>query len=113
MMAAVTYRTDPDGATVHATIAGELDLAEADAIRDSLVAKAREMSGQYLHVDVAEVSLLDSYAVGALVSARNTAASEGVTLTLVNPSPPVRKVIEVTGLADVFGLNPAGSAGEG
>jgi anti-sigma B factor antagonist len=104
MMAAVSYRSDPDGATTHATIAGELDLAEADLIRDSLAAKAAEMGGGFLHVDVAEVTFLDSYALGALVSARNTAASSGVRLTLTNPSYPVRKAIEVTGLSEVFGL---------
>ncbi|MFC7530587.1 STAS domain-containing protein [Actinoplanes sp. GCM10030250] len=109
MMAAVSYRTDPDG-VVDATITGELDLAEADSIRDSLVSAARGMSGPYLRVDLSQVSFMDSYALGALVSARNTAASVGVTLTLVDPSPPVRKAIEVTGLSDVFGLADQGSS---
>jgi anti-sigma B factor antagonist len=53
---------------------------------------------------VSDVTLIDSYAIGVLVSARNSAASAGVTLTLVDPSPPVRKAIEVTGPADVFVL---------
>ena len=108
MMVEVTYRTEPDGSVVHATITGELDLDRADEIRDSLAGAARGITAKFRRVDVSGVTFLDSYALGALVSARNTAASAGVTLTLADPSPPVRKAIEVTGLADVFGLGKQG-----
>ena len=57
---------------------------------------------------MSRLSFIDSYALGALVSARNTAAAAGVTLSLADPSPPVRKAIEVTGLGDVFGLPVSG-----
>ncbi|WP_067500708.1 STAS domain-containing protein [Actinoplanes sp. TFC3] len=96
-----------DGLLV-ASLAGELDLDSADEVRDSLAAAAEGTGCRYLHVDVSQLGFIDSYALGALVSARNSAAALGVTLTLVNPSGPVRKAINVTGLADVFGL-PAGS----
>ncbi|MEU4422376.1 STAS domain-containing protein [Actinoplanes sp. NPDC024001] len=104
--AVVTYHEEPGGDVLSATLSGELDLAYADDVRDSLAATAQATSCTWLRVDVSEVTLIDSYALGALVSARNTAAGAGVTLTLVNPSPPVRKAIEVTGLADAFGLPP-------
>lgn len=102
--ATVTYQPSADGATVQATLVGELDLGDADEIRDSLVATAQQPGCRRLDVDLAEVTFMDSYALGALVSARNSAAAAGVTLTLVNPSPPVRKALEVTGLSDVFWL---------
>ncbi|MBG0561551.1 STAS domain-containing protein [Actinoplanes aureus] len=102
--ATVTYRTSDDGTTLHATLTGELDLGDADDIRDSLVATARQTGCQRLEADLAEVGFIDSYALGALVSARNSAAADGITMTLVNPSPPVRKALEVTGLSDVFWL---------
>ncbi len=102
--AVVTYeQVDADG-LVTAVLAGELDLDRADAIRDSLAAASASGACRYLNVDVAEVTFIDSYALGALVSARNTAASNGVSLTLSNPSQPVRKAIQVTGLNHVFGL---------
>lgn len=101
--AVVTYEpVDADGLVV-AALSGEIDLDRADAVRDSLSAAAAGEC-RYLRVDVSEVTFIDSYALGALVSARNTAASSGVTLTLANPSQPVRKAIQVTGLNDVFGL---------
>ena len=102
--AVVTYEpVDADGLVV-AALSGEIDLDRADAVRDSLAAAAGASECRYLRVEVSEVTFIDSYALGALVSARNTAASSGVTLTLANPSQPVRKAIQVTGLNDVFGL---------
>lgn len=94
---------DPDG-LVAATLAGELDLDRADEVRDSLAATAGQTGVRYLRVDVSGLDFIDSYGLGALVSARNSAAAHGVTLTLADPSPPVRKAIEVTGLGQIFGL---------
>ena len=106
--AVVTYeQVDADGLVV-AALSGELDLDRADAIRDSLAATSASDGCRYLNVDVSEVTFIDSYALGALVSARNTAASNGVSLTLTHPSQPVRKAIQVTGLNDVFGLPALG-----
>lgn len=102
--ALVTYTpVDADGLLV-ASLDGELDLDSADVVRDSLAEAVRLFTCRRIQVDVSRLSFIDSYALGALVSARNTAAGAGVPLTLVNPSPPVRKAVEVTGLADVFGL---------
>ncbi|RSM58093.1 anti-sigma factor antagonist [Actinoplanes sp. ATCC 53533] len=102
--AVVTYeQVDADGLVI-AVLSGELDLDRADAIRDSLATAAASSECRYLNVDVGEVTFIDSYALGALVSARNTAASHGVSLTLTSPSQPVRKAIQVTGLNHVFGL---------
>ncbi|MEU7908758.1 STAS domain-containing protein [Actinoplanes sp. NPDC049118] len=102
--AVVTYeQVDADGLVV-ASLCGDLDLDRADAIRDSLAAAATAEECRYLHVDVAAVTFIDSYALGALVSARNSAASQGVTFTLANPSRQVRKAVQVTGLSHVFGL---------
>jgi anti-sigma B factor antagonist len=94
---------DPDG-LVTATLTGELDLDRADDVRDSLALAATSPACRYLRVDASGLAFIDSYGLGALVSARNSAAAEGVTFTLFDPSPPVRKAIEVTGLADVFGM---------
>ena len=94
---------DADG-LVLATLDGELDLDCADKVRDSLAETARQPECRFLRVDVSQLTFIDSYALGALMSARTSAAAAGVTLTLAAPSGPVRKAIEVTGLSDVFGL---------
>ena len=101
---AIRYEpVDPDGLVV-ATLTGELDLDRADEVRDNLAAVSATPGCVYLRVDVSGLDFIDSYGLGALVSARNSAAAKGVTFTLEKPSPPVRKAIEVTGLGDVFGL---------
>lgn len=106
--ALVSYSpVDPDG-LILAALDGELDLDCADKVRDSLAAEASKPECHFLVVDVSRLDFIDSYALGALVSARNTASAAGVTLTLANPSPPVRKAVEVTGLAEVFGLPAKG-----
>jgi len=102
--ALVSYtQVDADG-VITAGLHGELDVDTADTVRDSLAEVAVRPECRFLQVDVSGLTFIDSYAMGALVSARNTAAAAGATLTLTRPSPPVRKAIEVTGLGDVFGL---------
>jgi anti-sigma B factor antagonist len=102
--ALISYQpVDADG-LILASIGGDLDLDCADRVRDSLAETAGSPDCRALRIDVGELNFIDSYAMGALVSARNTAAAIGVPLTLANPSPPVRKALQVTGLSDVFGL---------
>lgn len=102
--ALVSYSpVDADG-LILATLDGELDLDCADTVRDSLAEVAEQGACRYLQVDASRLDFIDSYALGALVSARNTAAAVGVTLTLRNPSPPVLKAVQVTGLGHLFGL---------
>ena len=104
----VSYQpVDADGLLL-VELAGELDLDDADEVRDSLAAAAGRPDCRYLRVDVSKVTFIDSYALGALVCARNSAAGAGASLTLVEPSPQVYQAIQVTGLAEVFGLAPAG-----
>jgi anti-sigma B factor antagonist len=100
----IRYQPSDDDGLTSAVLSGELDLDRADQIRDDLARAAAEPGCRWLRVDVSELSFIDSYGLGALVSARNSAAASGAVLTLIQPSPPVRKAIEVTGLADVFGL---------
>jgi anti-sigma B factor antagonist len=104
MDAVISYQpVSPDG-LVLATVTGELDLDRADDVRDSLAQAASTPGCRFLRVDASGLGFIDSYGLGALVSARNSAAAAGVTFTLAEPSPPVRKAVEVTGLGDVFGL---------
>jgi anti-anti-sigma factor len=105
--AIVTYRTSEDGSTLHAMLlAPELDVDVADELRDSLEKAVAGSPFKQLSLDLAEVTFIDSYALGALVGARNSAAAAGMTMVLTRPSPPVRQAIEVTGLAEVFGIEP-------
>ena len=77
------------------SLAGELDLADAPALREALRG-AVERSPRRLVVDLAEVTFVDSTVLGALVEAR--ARIGGEAFALAAPGLEVRRALEVSGL---------------
>ena len=77
------------------SLAGELDLATAPALRDAL-RRAVERSPKRLVVDLAEVTFVDSTVLGALVEARSTLGGDA--FALAAPGLEVRRALEVSGL---------------
>jgi anti-anti-sigma factor len=57
-----------------------------------------------MRIDLSEVSFMDSTALGALVSIRN--AAEPRPVILENPLPLVLRILEITGLDQVFAIEP-------
>ena len=94
----ITHHDIHDG-VVRLAVAGEIDLATADQLRDA-IAQAAAGSRTEVIVDLAEVRFCDSTGIGAIVQARNAAASEGATVQVINPRGPVYRVLEVTGMLD-------------
>ena len=77
-------------------LAGELDLYNAPALREALRACV-ERGPKRLVVDLAEVTFVDSTALGALVEARSRLrGAEG--LALAAPGLETRRALEVSGL---------------
>ena len=83
------------------SLAGELDLADAPALREAL-RRAVERSPKRLVVDLAEVTFVDSTVLGALVEAR--AALGGDAFALAAPGLEVRRALEVSGLDRHFSV---------
>jgi anti-sigma B factor antagonist len=79
---------------------GELDAHTYQVFRDELLAVDE---GDVI-VDLSGVTFIDSMTLGALVQASKRAAARGDTLTVVAPDSHIRKVIEVTGLAQILRL---------
>jgi anti-sigma B factor antagonist len=77
------------------SLAGELDLADAPALREALRG-AVERSPRRLVVDLAEVTFVDSTVLGALVEARSRIGGEA--FALAAPGLEVRRALEVSGL---------------
>jgi anti-sigma B factor antagonist len=75
---------------------GELDLATANGLVEALV----EIAGSTLVVDLADLSFMDSSGIGALVGARKRIRAKGLgELVVTRPTPIVREVLEIVGLA--------------
>jgi anti-sigma B factor antagonist len=93
--AAVTGVDSREGAVV-VSLAGELDLYNAEEVRSALLeASAGEPS--VLVVDLGEVRFIDSTALGVLIEARSRMA-DGQGFRLAAPGVETRRALEVSGL---------------
>jgi anti-anti-sigma factor len=97
--------TAPGTGLVRLAAAGEIDMASAPQLDRALTDALTRHEPRHIEVDLAEVSFLDSSGINALVGARSRAASTGCRFSVTNPAPPVRRVLDVTGLSAVFGLS--------
>jgi anti-anti-sigma factor len=93
----------PDG-TVRISIHGEIDLDNAYHLRDAVDAALTAGKPPKIVFDLREAVLVDSVAIGILVSCYHAAAACGVPLTAADPSPVVYRQLWVCGLAGLFGL---------
>ena len=95
-----------DGVCVVSVI-GELDLASVEEF--STTARRSAALCAALEVDLGAVSFIDSTGLSALIKLREETGARGVPLTLANVSPATHRLLQVTGLLDVFHIR-AGSA---
>jgi anti-sigma B factor antagonist len=83
------------------SLAGELDLYSAPALREAL-RRAVERSPKRLVVDLAEVTFVDSTVLGVLVEARSRVGGEA--FALAAPGLAVHRALEVSGLDRHFAV---------
>ncbi len=97
----VQYDVEESTATVRAT--GDIDVATAPEFRDALY-RLIDGGEPTITVDMGAVSFIDSSGLGALVAAQKRARKQGATITVANLTSSARKLFEITGLLDVFGV---------
>jgi len=91
-----------DGAVV-VRLAGELDLYNADRVREPLLdAAARDVDR--LIVDLSELSFIDSTGLGVLIEARGRMANRRAFM-LVAPNVETRRALEISGLDQHFAVH--------
>jgi anti-sigma B factor antagonist len=91
-----------DGSTV-VRLAGELDLYNAHAVREALIAACEE-SPDRLVVDLSGVNFIDSTALGVLIEARTRMANRKGFL-LASPGLETRRALEISGLDKHFSVH--------
>ena len=91
--------TERDGRTV-VTVHGEVDLATSPQLRDSLAGIVDERAS--IVVDLDDVGFIDSTGIGVLVGGLKRARAHGGDLSLVCTQRRILKVLEITGLTQVF-----------
>ena len=92
--AAATF--DPNGVLV-VTLTGEVDISNVDRLRAS-IEPALAHAPDVAVFDLAELRFMDSSGIALLLRA----AARIPTVRVRNPSPMVRRIIEVTGLTGVL-----------
>jgi anti-sigma B factor antagonist len=94
----IEMRLDPTGAHV-VVLAGELDSANAAMLQERL-ASIPPQPTQRLIFDLTGLRFMDSAGIAVLIGA--AANTGGVSLR--NPSPVIRRVLQATGLSTVFSI---------
>ena len=87
------------------TLAGEVDLYTAPALRTRLLEAAESDCGAII-VDMSGVDFIDSSGLGVLVSVLKRVREQDSTMTIVSDREIVLKVFRITGLDRVFPIVP-------
>ena len=84
--------------------AGEIDSYSGDRFREG-VSQVVADGAPVVHVDLADVTYLDSAGLGVLAGAHNRLAQEGRRLVIMNPRDAVYRVFEMTGLTRILEID--------
>jgi anti-sigma B factor antagonist len=103
--AAPPFRLTVNGSADRAVVSleGELDLATAPRLREELASLA-EQADSVIVVDLTNLAFIDSTGLSVLVMALNRSQACGGSIVLRNPSQSVMRILEITGLVSIFGI---------
>jgi anti-sigma B factor antagonist len=85
-------------------LAGELDLYNANVVRDSLLEAADDGPPERIVVDLSEVEFIDSTTLGVLIEARTKLANRKGFL-LAAPGLETRRALQISGLDRHFSVH--------
>ncbi len=87
---------------IRVRVAGEVTLENVAQLRTVLHRAIDDVRATAVEVDLSLVSFIDSTGIGKLVGARAHARSNNSDLWIVNPSPGVRRVLNLLGLMEIL-----------
>ncbi len=83
---------------------GELDMSTAPRLSDELVRLASD-GPSMVTVDLSDLAFIDSTGLSVLITGLKRLRQQGGDLALRSPTPGTRKVLEITGLTEVFSIS--------
>ncbi|MFF3215536.1 STAS domain-containing protein [Streptomyces sp. NPDC002886] len=84
-------------------VGGEMDADRAPMLHQALHTAITQPDGpDEIVIDLADLSFCDSSGINVLVRARHTATAHGRSISLLNPQPHFRRLLEMTGADAVF-----------
>ncbi len=97
----VVTTIDADDERAGLAVSGELDMRAAFQLESGLERLFREHPVRRLELDLSGVRFLDSAGLGSLLSTHERAKDLGIEMEIVNPSDPVRRILDLTGTGDL------------
>jgi anti-sigma B factor antagonist len=86
-------------------VSGEVDI-QTSPILDEHVQRVLSGGASSMVVDLGEVTFLDSTGLSVLIAGLKGCQNAGGAMRVTSPRPNVRRVFEVTGLSEVFQIDP-------
>jgi anti-sigma B factor antagonist len=94
-------KVQTNGDTISITGLKELGAANANSFRDQVRAAMTE-THKFVEIDLSQTMFLDSCGLGSLISLHKTTCSRNGLVRLVNPTPPVQQILELTRMHRIF-----------
>ncbi|GAA2579475.1 hypothetical protein GCM10010435_65760 [Winogradskya consettensis] len=83
-------------------LSGDFDINARDDLREALEGAVREDGAAEVVVDFAAAEFMDSEALGALIDGFNAGRDAGVKMSIVNAHGIVLRVLDVSGVLELF-----------
>lgn len=99
----ITSTVSDNGKNVKISVTGKFDFQLYDEFRSAYVDTSG--TGVSYIVDLAGTDYLDSSALGMLLLLREHAGGEGSKIDIENPSPDVKKILDVANFGKLFEIN--------
>ncbi len=99
---ALAVEHDDRGAVVR--VGGDLEFGTAASLRTALIDLAQQGCDPLI-VDIAALDFIDSTGLSLLVQAKQRIEAQGQRFILRHPTERVRRVLEISGLADLFSID--------
>lgn len=87
--------------TVEVSDLNELDASNSIQFRDQVRASMKQ-SHRFIEIDLSTTTFLDSNGLGALIALHKTTCSRNGLVRLVNPTPPIQQILELTRMHRIF-----------
>jgi anti-sigma B factor antagonist len=92
----ISLESSREGDRIVIALAGELDLASASGLVDAARTALAGPGVSELHIDLSQVTFVDSTGLGALVEVNSSAAAQEKRFVLLNPAAQARKLLRTT-----------------
>lgn len=94
-------KVQDNGESLSITGIKELGAANSNSFRDQVRAALTEAQ-RFIEIDLSQTMFIDSCGLGALISLHKTLCTRNGMVRLLNPTPPVQQILELTRMHRIF-----------